>query len=379
LGKPVDIQLDVKNVDAVLNKFDRIIARAQYLNQTLNSGPTGAPGGGGGPGQRSPGRPKAPPVQDINKRIMNALMTSRVNFSKNGISLSPLLGQMSRVFGPVIASAVGVAVAGIKMLGDAAAQSSKDITNISEAGYRTGGKLSPGTHNIGFGVGGDSGTGADIATRIADAIASNPYVGGVAGTHGIRNIPGPYGNLDTGKMLEDFVKMLRELDPDTQKRVIRSAGVPELQRFMPENMSQASFDAMFPKRNKITDAVERMNTNMENERRALDANKARHQGIPLTPWDNMKNQWNTAEWLINKAQNALYNGLDRLVGGIAGSDKKEKAVKENTDAIKQNTASRNGVAGGGVHAAGAVPSEWKYRQMERALESQQIQLGGLTL
>lgn len=369
--RQVDINLDLKSADKVLDKMDKLIERFEKLNQVMGAGPTGGAGGGGGRGGRGsqpPRSPKAPPVQAWDKKLMSLLATTRVGAG----GFMPLLGQIGKVFGPAGMLVTSVATVA-KQMADAAREASERATELTNTRHRLGGSLGPGATNIGYVAGGDAGSIADLGNKIAEAIQTNPYVGGIAGQHGVRDIPGPYGTLDRAKLMEDFVRMLRKMPEDQARRVIREAGVPELGRMLPSEMSDRQFDSMFPGRNRVADATQRINDMMENERRQAQAGGDRYG--TLNP---LHRQFQIMELIWNKVQNSIYGGLDQI-GGKDDKKAERDALDRNTDAIKENTAYRNGSRGGGPQTDGAVPMSWKYKQFEDAMANEQIRLGGLVL
>lgn len=379
------------------NAAERAAAAANAVGGA-GGAPGGAGGAGGGGGQRQQRQPPS-----FMQRMGRLAYSTRINAGP----ASPLLGQMLSAVGagpaaPYVGMAMAImgAVQALHSLSESADAAARNIIRQSDAAHASGQTMGS-LHGLGVGAG--------DAIDLKNRIASDPYAMGQAGRLGISVVPGPYGTMDSGKVMEQALDGLRRIkDQGERERMMYQLG---LERFKPlmrvsdSTYETLKFEGGMLGNESAVRARQLAESDAASQRLSTAFERLWNAANPLT--DAFTDMKNTTAEIVNfvtthmvairasgqiatgdfwGAGKTMYNGIKAREEAQA-LDKSEQAAAALDDNTKSNEklnvaigrlTQRMEMLGGGPNAANAVPAAMmRGDNLQVAIERGMFPLGAI--
>jgi Sec-independent protein translocase protein TatA len=399
--------------------------------------------------------PAAPPGrnQQIASYLLNLIGTSRVNIG----GVSPLLNRLvpglfrgaSSAGGAAGAAAGGAAAGGaagalaiagaalivvavFKGLAEAAKAAREALTEFQSARWAT--NATPGelgrASNLAHGMGMSVTEVAGMARQFNDIIAQGGYAQGLANSKGIFSSPNAWDRSTQADMRNflraaeyivsasekdaiRFAKLtgtesllgLRDLSPDVQKQVLKSAGdisKEDIRAAADFNAQLGLLRAQFQKLviaigapvlkwasevvGDLSSALRDLIGGPEGVRSFISTWLEVTPIFAIIKWSVKGLAWlasglaKAIEWLRKQIADFVRRFNPEWADRIEGKKDAKSATDRNTDAINENTRALNNARemfGGGQRARSAVPAAWRWQNLDQAMHAQAARMGAL--
>lgn len=358
---------------------------------------------------------------DLGRALKNLLMSTRVGVG-GGFELMPLIGRtlmMLSESGPV-GIALATAAVAIISFATATAKAAEAANDFARAFMSTGatGPEAARLSTLGGALGISNQQMGAMASSFARALASDPAL---AAIHGISNPLGntPFGKLDQAQLLLQAMRLIRTLPADQAIRFARQYGLESM--LGARNLSGATMvrlgrDAQTQSRvfnpqflqqaQEFATATSRLGEALTNLLASVSGPMLQDMMKFFNGLADVLNQ--AAEWFAgHQGFVKLYYDFWHSLAGIMmdplnpssytsamrklqedtrnltdpkkmGQEEHTRAVRENTDTLKEQIAAMKGVFGGGARARGAYPMAGGMQWNNPAIR-ESIQLGAFAL